>query len=117
MTMIESSPVDRDLLAPAACLFGSFSDPARLAILQLLLQRESRVVDLTRELGLAQSTVSQHVACLRDCRLVESRTAGRSVFYRLTCPDEVAALLTTAEGLLARTGSSVALCPTYGTPR
>ncbi len=28
------------------------------------------VVDLTAELGLAQSTVSKHLACLRDCGLV-----------------------------------------------
>lgn len=36
----------------------------------------ARVVDLTRVLGLAQSTVSGHLACLRDCGLVTARPAG-----------------------------------------
>jgi ArsR family transcriptional regulator, cadmium/lead-responsive transcriptional repressor len=70
------------------------------------------VVDLMRELGLAQSTVSAHVACLRDCGLVDYRTEGRQSFYTLTRP-ELMDLLASAELLLAATGEQVALCPTY----
>lgn len=64
-------------------------------------------------LGLAQSTVSGHVACLRDCGLVAGRPQGRQVFYRLERP-ELIELLASAETLLAATGHAVALCPTYG---
>ncbi|ETA06175.1 hypothetical protein V525_14295 [Gordonia alkanivorans CGMCC 6845] len=96
----------------AVALFHSLSDGTRLAIVRRLATGEARVADLVTELGLAQSTVSAHVACLRDCRLVEGRPQGRQVFYSLTRP-ELMDLLASAETLLAATGSAVALCPNY----
>ena len=101
-------------LDAAVALFHSLSDSARLAIVRRLADGEARVVDLIGELGLAQSTVSAHVACLRDCGLVTGRPEGRQVFYSLTRP-ELLDLLASAETLLAATGNQVALCPTYGT--
>ncbi|MBC3194347.1 winged helix-turn-helix transcriptional regulator [Pseudonocardia sp. C8] len=101
-------------LDPAVALFHSLSDATRLAIVQRLAGGEARVVDLIAELGLAQSTVSAHVACLRDCGLVRGRPQGRQVFYSLTRP-ELMDLLAAAETLLAATGNAVALCPNYGT--
>ena len=100
-------------VAPAVSLFRSLGDPARLAIVSRLAQGEARVVDLTRLLGLAQSTVSKHLACLRDCRLVDFRAEGRQSYYCLTRP-ELVDLLRSAELLLAETGDAVALCPVYG---
>ncbi|MHA6631463.1 ArsR/SmtB family transcription factor [Pseudonocardia sichuanensis] len=102
-------------LSPAVALFRSLADPTRLAIVQRLAQGEARVVDLTRTLGLAQSTVSKHLACLRDCRLIDYRSEGRQSFYSLTRP-ELIDLLRSAEMLLAQTGEAVALCPVYGRP-
>ncbi len=101
-------------LDPAVALFHSLSDATRLAIVQRLSGGEARVADLIAELGLAQSTVSAHVACLRDCGLVVGRPQGRQVFYSLARP-ELMDLLASAETLLAATGNAVALCPTYGT--
>ena len=101
-------------LDAAVALFHSLSDSARLAIVRRLADGEARVVDLIGELGLAQSTVSAHVACLRDCGLVTGRPEGRQVFYSLTRP-ELLDLLAAAETLLAATGNAVALCPNYGT--
>lgn len=100
-------------LDPAAALFHSLSDPTRLAIVKRLARGEARVGDLTGGLGLAQSTVSAHVACLRDCGLVEGRVQGRSVYYSLTRP-ELMDMLAQAEVLLAATGNAVSLCPNYG---
>ncbi|MGP4017858.1 ArsR/SmtB family transcription factor [Saccharopolyspora sp. 5N708] len=101
-------------LDPAVALFHSLSDATRLAIVQRLAAGEARVADLITELGLAQSTVSAHVACLRDCGLVVGRPQGRQVFYSLARP-ELMDLLASAETLLAATGNAVALCPNYGT--
>jgi len=101
-------------LMPAAALFRGLADPTRLAIVRRLANGEARVVDLTGELGLAQSTISAHLACLRDCGLIIGRPEGRQMFYALARP-ELLDLLTAAEGLLAATGQQVALCPTYGT--
>ncbi|WP_431903997.1 ArsR/SmtB family transcription factor [Nonomuraea sp. bgisy101] len=97
-------------LPPAAALFHSLADETRLRIVARLARGEARVVDLTGELGLAQSTVSKHLACLRDCGLVDYRAEGRQSFYALTRP-ELMDLLASAEQLLAATGHAVALCP------
>jgi ArsR family transcriptional regulator len=95
-------------------LFRSLADETRLRIVRRLAGGEARVVDLTGELGLAQSTVSKHLACLRDCGLVTCRVQGRQSFYALSRP-ELMDLLAAAEGVLASTGSAVALCPVDGT--
>lgn len=108
-------PVDEAAaLAVAACLFNGFSDQSRLAIVRHLALGEHRVVDLTEHLGLAQSTVSKHLACLRDCGLVESRPQGRASLFRLMHPEATLDLLSAAERLLGLTGDAVALCPVYG---
>lgn len=100
----------------AACLFRGMSDPSRVAILRHLLLGEHNVAQLTGHLGLAQSTVSKHLACLRDCGLVASRPSGRSSLFSLTHPELVLKVLAAAEELLAATGDAVILCPTSGDP-
>jgi ArsR family transcriptional regulator, cadmium/lead-responsive transcriptional repressor len=114
MAMIVSSDeVARVELAPAAALFRSLGDATRLAILRQLAVAPARVVDLVEAVGLAQSTVSKHLACLRDCGLVASDPAGRASLFRLTQPALVD-VLTSAEAVLEATGHAVALCPSYG---
>ncbi len=97
----------------AACLFRGLGDVSRLAILRHLALGEHRVVDLVEHLGLAQSTVSAHLACLRGCGLVVSRPVGRASMHSLAHP-QILDLLAAAERVLAATGSQVALCPTCG---
>ena len=46
----------------AVALFRSLGDPARLSILRRLAEGEARVTDLVNCVGLAQSTVSAHLA-------------------------------------------------------
>jgi len=116
VAMIEDGCVTAAVAAgmtPAVALFRSLGDETRLKIVRRLAVGAARVVDLTGELGLAQSTVSKHLACLRDCALVDYRVEGRQSFYALTRP-ELLDLLAAAEGLLAATGTAVALCPADG---
>lgn len=101
-------------LDAAACLFHGLSDPNRLAILRHLALGEHRVVDLMARLGLAQSTVSKHLACLKDCGLVHSRPLGRASMFSLTHPEAVRDMLAAAERMLELTGDAVALCPNFG---
>jgi DNA-binding transcriptional ArsR family regulator len=110
-----TASVEVDGLAAAACLFHGFSDPSRIAILQHLALGEHRVVDLTAHIGLAQSTVSKHLACLRDCGLVTARPEGRATIYSLNHAKALMDLWAAAEQLLALTGDAVTLCTTYGT--
>jgi ArsR family transcriptional regulator, cadmium/lead-responsive transcriptional repressor len=116
MSAAKSDPAlnDAAALVPAACLFHGFSDASRLAILRHLALGEHKVVELTEHLGLAQSTVSKHLACLRDCGLVTSRPQGRASVFSLTHPEALTDLLAAAERLLELTGDAVALCPVYG---
>ncbi|MGV3713790.1 ArsR/SmtB family transcription factor [Pseudolysinimonas sp.] len=98
----------------AVSLFHSLADSTRLAILQRLGSGEARVSDLVRELGVAQSTASEHIACLRDCGLVVGRSEGRQTFYAVARP-ELIDVFSAAEHLLEATGFKVDLCSTYGT--
>src|ERR1700744_12644 len=114
MAMIAlSEETERVELAPAAALFRSLGDPARLMIVRQLAAGPARVTDLVAAVGLAQSTVSKHLACLRDCGLVTSEPAGRGSVFRLAQP-ALADMLAAAETVLAATGNAVTLCPVYG---
>ena len=104
-------PLDEAALTSAAVLFRGFGDVSRLAILVHLMLGEHRVRDLTDHLGLAQSTVSEHLRCLLDCGLVQVRAQGRSSVYSLAAEAEIRDVLVAAEGLLAATGNAVLVCP------
>ena len=113
--MAMNAPEDDDRpTAALASLFRGFGDPSRLAILRHLALGEHRVVDLTRHLGLAQSTVSKHLSCLRDCGLVTSRSSGRASMFRLAHPEALADVLAAADRLLTLTDDAAVRCPTYG---
>jgi len=101
-------------MSAAACMFRSLGDPTRLAILRHLALGEHRVVDLTANLGLAQSTVSAHLACLRDCGLVASRPEGRASVYSLTQAEALMDLFAASERILQLTGEAVTLCQSFG---
>src|SRR5919106_4338208 len=116
-TPAESTAAETEALDAAAALFRALGDTSRLAILQHLALGEHRVVDLTEHLGLAQSTVSAHLACLKDCGLVTSRPQGRASMFSLAASPELMDVLAAAERLLAVTGDAVQLCPRYGEAR
>ncbi len=63
----------------------AMAHPSRLFMLDLLGQREMCVQELTQSIGCDQSTVSKHLAVLKDVGLIESRREGTSNFYSLTC--------------------------------
>lgn len=111
--MAASAEVQRVELAPAAALFRSLGDPTRLAIVRRLAAGPARVVELVQAVGLAQSTVSKHLACLRECGLVDSEPVGRASLFRLTQPALID-VLASAQAVLDATGHAVADCPTYG---
>lgn len=104
---------DDATLALAADFFHSLSDVSRLRILRHLLTGPHRVVDLTEHLGLAQSTVSKHLACLRDCGLVTSHPEGRATVWELIAPDDLLALLAATDQVLSHSGAQMAVCPTF----
>ena len=62
--------------------------PKRIELLELLCQSERRVDALAAATGLKLTTVSAHLQVMRQARLVETRRAGTSVYYR-AAGDEV----------------------------
>jgi ArsR family transcriptional regulator len=60
--------------------------PSRLLILETLAEGERCVCDLQRLVGSDMSTVSKHLALMRQAGLVEDRRQGLQVFYRLRVP-------------------------------
>jgi DNA-binding transcriptional ArsR family regulator len=63
--------------------FKAFGDPTRLKILTLLAEKELAVADIVKGVGLAQPTISRHLAILRDADIVHDRREGQQVFYSL----------------------------------
>jgi len=60
----------------------ALSHPARVAILNLLLQKQACVCgDIVDELPIAQSTVSQHLKELKEAGLIKGDIEGASVCY------------------------------------
>lgn len=99
-------------LATRAKLFRGFADESRLAIVEALRGGSRNVGDVVEETGLTQSNVSNHLACLLDCGIVEREPRGRFVFYRLSDP-RVAELLRTADSLLTDVARGVEACGRY----
>lgn len=59
------------------------ADPSRTRIVLLLKQEELSVAELQGILGMGQSTLSTHLARLKQAGLVEDRRTGKNIFYRL----------------------------------
>jgi ArsR family transcriptional regulator, cadmium/lead-responsive transcriptional repressor len=113
VTAVEERPVGSAETEAMARYFRVLSDPTRLRILELLLDGERTVSELVEAVGAPQSRISNHLACLRWCRLVDTRRAGRHVIYRLADPD-VSALFTLARRLSAEHCEHLASCSRLG---
>ena len=97
-----------------AKLFRGLADASRLAVLQSLRQEPRCVSEIVERTGLSQSNVSSHLACLRDCGLVEREARGRFAYYSIA-NDDVRAVLDAAEAVLARVSDFVDQCENYQT--
>jgi len=64
----------------------AMAHPSRLLLLDVLSREEVCVCDLTALVGADQSTVSKHLAVLRNAGLVDVRKEGTMAFYRLKVP-------------------------------
>jgi DNA-binding transcriptional ArsR family regulator len=63
-------------------LFQTLADPTRLAIFEHLSHGESTVNALVQRFPVSQPAVSQHLAALLRCHLVNHRREGRKVLYQ-----------------------------------
>lgn len=65
-------------------LFKALAEPVRLRILTLLLEGERCVCELMAVLDLPQSTISRHLAYMKNAGWVDGERRGVWMYYRLT---------------------------------
>ena len=83
-------------------LFKALAHPARVRVLEVLVDGEQSVGELQPLVGIELSHLSQQLGVLRRARLVTARKERSSVFYSLRDP-LVAELLSVAKRLLITT--------------
>ena len=98
-------PVDP---AVRARFFHGLADRSRLVILDALRGGELTAGEVAAAAGISPSNASRHLACLRDCGLVEARQVWRHVHYRLA--DGVPDLLASLDGFIDQVAERVAAC-------
>lgn len=67
-----------------AKIFKALSDPTRLRMVLLLLQRDLCVCELTAILEMEQSRISHQLRVLRNAELVEDIRDGKWIIYRVS---------------------------------
>ena len=86
-----ASAIDRKILRMHAELCKTLGNPIRLELLGLLRDGGRSVNELTVLTGIAQATVSQHLAVLRQRDVVSTRKEGVNVYYEITNPKMIKA--------------------------
>lgn len=64
--------------------FKGLGDATRLRIVETLLEKERNVSELLDLIGVPQSNISNHLACLKWCGYIASRKEGTSIYYQIT---------------------------------
>ena len=97
-----------------ANIMRAMGHPVRLNILRILAKQERGeccCADVTDELTLAQSTVSQHIKVLLDAGLIERRPRGTRNCY-IVQHDRLAALGAAYSGMIAGFGPTTPILET-----
>lgn len=94
--MLTDTAIDLESLrrsADSACrLMKVLSNPDRLLLLCQLSQGEKRVGELEELVGISQPTLSQQLGVLREEGLVNTRRAGKNIYYEIASPQAMAVM-------------------------
>jgi DNA-binding transcriptional ArsR family regulator len=82
MTMSETAKYSRRQYEARARVAKALAHPSRLLILDALADGEKCVCELTALVNADQSTVSKHLAILKQAGIVEDRREGAKTYYR-----------------------------------
>jgi ArsR family transcriptional regulator, virulence genes transcriptional regulator len=101
--VVDRSTIQRlEKNATRACsMLGAMANPSRLLILCQLAESEKSVGELQPLIGLSQSALSQHLAVLREKRVVRTRREGQQIFYSLASHEASALMHTLHEEFCA----------------
>lgn len=84
--LLMAKSLSPEILDQIAERFRVLSEPARLRILNVLLEGERTVSELVDETGLNQANVSKHLSLLRSFSFVERRKDGLYSIYSVADP-------------------------------
>jgi len=99
----------RSRLELTAKFFRALGDPTRLKLLEHLLGGEKSVSQLVELVGSPQGRVSNHLACLKQCGLADTRREGKFVYYRIA-DGAVRRLLELSHGIIASNAENIWAC-------
>lgn len=89
--------------------FKGLGDSTRLRIVETLLEKERSVSELLKLLGVPQSNISNHLACLKWCGYITSRKEGTSIYYQIT-DERVKQIVALARKLIADHAENLYSC-------
>ena len=78
--------IDDQVYALHASVCQTLANPTRLKILNALRDQEIPVAELARRTGTSMPNLSQHLAILRQRRVVVTRRQGVTIHYRIANP-------------------------------
>ena len=64
-----------------ATIFKALGNVTRLKIIKMLMIKEHNVTDLTKISGKDQTTVSRHLASLKEAKIISQKRIGRNKIY------------------------------------
>ena len=89
--MVRTDEVEKKIYQLHSELCRSLSHPKRLEILNNLRDGEKSVSELLSVVASSKANLSQHLAILREKRIISSRREGVNIFYRLANPKMIKA--------------------------
>ena len=82
-TLVEDYVPEGEMLEGLVGFFSIFADGTRLRILSALAITEMCVTDISRVLGINQTTVSHQLRYLKNVGIVKASRFGKVIFYSL----------------------------------
>ena len=102
----------QDALHTKMKFIRGFGDKTRFQILECIKDEAKTVSQIVEAVQASQSSVSQHIGCLKDCGLITGRQAGKYVYYSLSS-SKVRVLLEMFDEVFADVRSGVACCENH----
>ncbi len=75
--------MDEIKIIDVAELFKIFGDSTRIKIINVLLEDELCVSDITKKIAVSQSAVSHQLRILKTAKLIKYRKVGNMIYYAL----------------------------------
>ena len=85
------------------------SNKVRLTILELLKVSEMTVNEIVSSSKMSQSSISQHLSCLKECGLGTARQDGKYIYYQIKNP-YILELLSLVDHIVEETKDDIITC-------